>query len=435
MKLFEVIEKVEKYIHEKRPIVNSFTNPKKLVEALYELNNMVEMESAKDIISRHLCYILTTNNFKNELLNTMIYGPPGVGKTEIGTILAKIWASVGILKRNKVVPLSPKKLTEKSILEHRHKIIKQRYEKLKTNPRGNIVKKIKIYALQLFTQQKVHIDLDKVISYLKTNPITREKFGRGHTNIIDMLTSHSEFMKNSLTMHDDIMSVHRVISQNEITLTEPELGENVIEDEKLPFIIAKPHDFIGQYIGETSIKSEKFLEDNKGKVIFIDEAYTLAEKRYGLEALTVINRAITERPDDFIFQFGGYKELMRGINDIQPGLDRRCSFVIDIRGYSPEGLLQIYIKQLKELGKNIKEEDMSKIKDFITANKDKFTHYGGDTKKLTYYSNIEHCLDLFKNETETDNLITYSQFTKGFKCLIDNKPEKEISEAPQHMYT
>ena len=33
------------------------------------------------------------------MLHTVIYGPPGVGKTKVGSVLAKIWASLGLLKK------------------------------------------------------------------------------------------------------------------------------------------------------------------------------------------------------------------------------------------------------------------------------------------------------------------------------------------------
>lgn len=444
MKLIEIIKQIEQYIEDKHPITKSFARPKKLIAALYELDNMVEMDNVKEIISKHLRYIIVSKNFKNELLNTMIYGPPGVGKTEVGTILAKIWSSLGILsgqktpKSNMTMP-DRKLFRENCSLKHKHKLIKKRIDKLRNNPRGNLINKLKSYAVKIHSDLSIAEDLDKMIKFVTNNPSAPKFFGKRYMTLIQNIREHSDSIKQYKTMQEDIMTIQRVLIANESTLCDASVELDVDskeEDEPLPFVIAKPHDFIGQYIGETAIKSEQFLEKHKGKVIFIDEAYTLAEKRYGLEALTVINRAITERPNEFIFQFGGYKDLMRQINDVQPGLDRRCSFVIDIEKYSSDGLFTIFQKQLKEYEKDIRQNDVDEIKQFFSTHKDKLTHFGGDTKKLAYYTNVEHSLDKFAflDNDDYEKCITYDQFKRGFDFLIKNKSNDKHSDPPFGIY-
>ncbi len=69
------------------------------IDSLKSLQNMVGMDKAKDEIFKHLIYYIKNRENQN-MLHTIITGPPGTGKTELGSILAKIYLSVGALKKN-----------------------------------------------------------------------------------------------------------------------------------------------------------------------------------------------------------------------------------------------------------------------------------------------------------------------------------------------
>ena len=77
----------------------------KLVEPLEELQKMIGMKSVKDNIVDHIIFYLQKldSNGLNDMLHTVIQGPPGVGKTELGKILSKIYLAMGILKNDKFV--------------------------------------------------------------------------------------------------------------------------------------------------------------------------------------------------------------------------------------------------------------------------------------------------------------------------------------------
>lgn len=69
------------------------------IESLKDLQNMIGMKEVKDQIFKHLIYYI--KNRKNEhMLHTVITGPPGTGKTELGNILGKIYLAVGALKND-----------------------------------------------------------------------------------------------------------------------------------------------------------------------------------------------------------------------------------------------------------------------------------------------------------------------------------------------
>jgi len=75
-----------------------------LVAPLEELKAMVGMADVKKIIFDQLIYYLQNLDDKNvDMLHTVITGPPGVGKTQLTHIIAKIYNRLGFLKTDKVV--------------------------------------------------------------------------------------------------------------------------------------------------------------------------------------------------------------------------------------------------------------------------------------------------------------------------------------------
>ena len=76
----------------------------KLVEPLTELTNMIGMTDVKKIIFDQIIYYLQRLDNKNvDMLHTVIVGPPGVGKTQLTHIIAKIYNKLGFLKTDKVI--------------------------------------------------------------------------------------------------------------------------------------------------------------------------------------------------------------------------------------------------------------------------------------------------------------------------------------------
>jgi hypothetical protein len=76
----------------------------KLVEPLTELKNMIGMKEVKKIIFDQIIYYLQNLDDKNvDMLHTVIVGPPGVGKTQLTHIIAKIYNKLGFLKTDKVI--------------------------------------------------------------------------------------------------------------------------------------------------------------------------------------------------------------------------------------------------------------------------------------------------------------------------------------------
>lgn len=103
-------------------------------------------------------------------------------------------------------------------------------------------------------------------------------------------------------------------------------------------------DLVGKYVGWTAhIVKDKFKAASGG-VLFIDEAYSLAEERsglYGDEAINTIVQEMENRRDDLVVIFAGYPEEMEVFLNKNPGLRSRIAFHIPFADYSTEELCDI----------------------------------------------------------------------------------------------
>ena len=63
--------------------------------------------------------------------------------------------------------------------------------------------------------------------------------------------------------------------------------------------IVKRKDLIGEYLGHTAVKTQKVIDECKGGVLFIDEAYSLGntdkKDTYSKECIDTINQNLTEK--------------------------------------------------------------------------------------------------------------------------------------------
>lgn len=72
-----------------------------LNDSLKKLQKMIGMQKVKkNIVDQILFHVQGLDNRNNHMMHTVIYGPPGVGKTELGKILGEIYCELDILDHN-----------------------------------------------------------------------------------------------------------------------------------------------------------------------------------------------------------------------------------------------------------------------------------------------------------------------------------------------
>lgn len=102
---------------------------------------------------------------------------------------------------------------------------------------------------------------------------------------------------------------------------------------------------VGEYVGQTAVKTNKVINSAVGGVLFIDEAYSLyseSAEDYGREAIATLLKRMEDERDNLVVVMAGYTEEMKQFIDINPGLRSRFNRYIDFTDYSPDELYQIF---------------------------------------------------------------------------------------------
>jgi SpoVK/Ycf46/Vps4 family AAA+-type ATPase len=76
---------------------------KELIESLKDLRDMVGLDKVKDKLVNQILLFIQKMNDPGMFLHTVLTGDPGVGKTTLCNILAKIYKNMGFLETDKVV--------------------------------------------------------------------------------------------------------------------------------------------------------------------------------------------------------------------------------------------------------------------------------------------------------------------------------------------
>lgn len=131
------------------------------------------------------------------------------------------------------------------------------------------------------------------------------------------------------------------------------------------FVELTAKDFIAGYVGQTSLKARKLLDENKGGVIFIDEAYIFNSSRYSYanEAIVEILKDMDNK--DTIFIFAGYTNEMHEFINMNPGLESRIGYQLEFRNYTIDELYDIFLSKINKYGLKIQDGVEDRIKAII----------------------------------------------------------------------
>ena len=284
-----------------RQLPKKFKHLTNILDELYELNSLIGLRMLKQQLIDQILFFVKEID-ESIMMHTVIYGPPGTGKTSVARIMAKIYAGLGILKKNK-------------------------------------------------------------------------------------------------------------------------------------FREIKREDLIGQYLGETTIKTMETLEECKNGVMFIDEAYSLGDDSkgdsYSKEAIDAINQYLTEHSHDLICIIAGYKnELEYCFFSKNPGLKRRFPWTFSINEFGVEELMNV-LKVKIEYSDWDYEDSFDKVRTLITQNKQYLTGNGGDIENILGKAKIinvrKNFLNNYKILTQDDIIDSINQF------LLTRK--ETTNEPPYGMYT
>ena len=92
---------IAKTLDEKKDYPFDVNKLKVLIDPLERLKHFVGMEKVKDNIVKQILYFLQNLDDTQDMMHTVITGPPGVGKTKLAYLLSEIYFKMGIFKCKK----------------------------------------------------------------------------------------------------------------------------------------------------------------------------------------------------------------------------------------------------------------------------------------------------------------------------------------------
>ncbi|WP_329572684.1 AAA family ATPase [Kitasatospora sp. NBC_01266] len=110
---------------------------------------------------------------------------------------------------------------------------------------------------------------------------------------------------------------------------------------------AQRADLVGEFLGQTAVKANELIDSALDGVLFIDEAYSLANSgyskgdAYGDEALQVLLKRAEDNRDRLVVILAGYPEGMNRLLAANPGLNSRFTTRVDFPSYRPAELTAI----------------------------------------------------------------------------------------------
>ena len=331
--------------------------------------------------------------------------------------------------------------------------------------------------------KRASIDIDK-------QPVKRRKLGKGPAPKINNLKSLIEFAQTKIynrnidcfmlwNILDELINLDKLIgmdklketifyqilyyltglnkrSQNDylhsIVLGPPGCGKTTVSAiigeiyKKMGFLskngifkIAKREDFVGEYLGQTAIKTKKLLKSCVGGVLFIDEAYALGPGQkdrdsFSKEAIDTLNAFLSENKDNFCCIIAGYEEdIKKCFFSVNQGLERRFQWVHRIDKYSNKNLSDIAYKMIKDMNweTNLTEVNMEKI---IKENKNMFENLGGDIDNFIAKCKLVHAKRIFGLSSKHRFILIEEDFQNAIEMMKENNIKND-SVFPHWLYT
>lgn len=227
-------------------------------------------------------------------------------------------------------------------------------------------------------------------------------------------------------------------------LSEIYLQLGVINSKKI--IRGNRANLIGEYIGQTEVKTTEMLTSALGGVFFLDEAYQLGHAESGNRdsfakaCIDTLVQFITDHKGELVIILAGYEEDIKenffGQNE---GLDRRFPFKYRLEGYKSEELCQIFCHQADKLGYQVNNDPDNPVitADFFKSNETYFKFYGGDTENFITCCKMIHDKRMFAfiGATKHHRVLNKTDIEKGFKMFKRSKDVQDSKkEAPFMMY-
>jgi SpoVK/Ycf46/Vps4 family AAA+-type ATPase len=127
---------------------------------------------------------------------------------------------------------------------------------------------------------------------------------------------------------------------------------------------------VAGYVGQTAIKAGEKVNEAMGGILFIDEAYSLAQERgsqhdFGAEAIQVILKRMEDLRGKFGVIVAGYTDNMYEFINSNPGLRSRFDKYFVFDDYTPENMFTIAAAIFAKEGVQLDDAAAAHLKNYF----------------------------------------------------------------------
>ena len=174
---------------------------------------------------------------------------------------------------------------------------------------------------------------------------------------------------------------------------------------------------VAEYVGQTAIKTNKIIDSALDGVLFIDEAYALAEGGdgdFGKEAIATLVKRMEDDRNRLVVILAGYSADIKRFIETNVGLKSRFNRYINFPDYTVDELYDIFLSIAKKYDYSITEEGLITLKN-VLAN--------ALNDKDAYFGNARFVRNLFEKsiENQANRLASMSKVTPELLSMITEK--------------
>lgn len=201
-------------------------------------------------------------------------------------------------------------------------------------------------------------------------------------------------------------------------------------------VMAERSTIVGRFIGQTEENMQQLLQQARGNVLFIDEAYTLCDtiddrKDFGYRAIECLLTVLAEQSPDMVVILAGYENEMERMMMANQGLKGRFPYHLKFDDYDADELMEIGMRYLNAYDLNITPDAKAKLKIIIelqTARHEKEFSNARWMEQLIDNSIIPTLSEriFMQGATTDESTITIADIEKVEAKLPQGKTQKKI---------